>query len=143
MIGEEHEASPSVEQMAKLAHERLGTMSDLQNARGLDAAMSGLAQIKAGKGKRFGAAWLVRASFMGALGVALWLGGSALLREKPLTYSIQHGEIQAGGVLPRRCRGPQANRPILRRHTHRAQAGLPRTGGNRRGARCPAHARRR
>ena len=85
--------------MAKLAHERLGTMSDLQNARGLDAAMSGLAQIKAGKGKRFGAAWLVRASFMGALGVALWLGGSALLREKPLTYSIQHGEIQAGGYF--------------------------------------------
>jgi ferric-dicitrate binding protein FerR (iron transport regulator)/TolA-binding protein len=111
MIGEEHEAAPSVERMAKLAHERLGAMSDLQNARGLDTAMTGLAQLNVGKGKRFGGTrWLVRATAVGALGVALWFGGSALLREEPLTYSIQHGEIQAGGYFHA---GAEERRPLV------------------------------
>lgn len=100
MMGEEHDATSSVARMAKLAHERLGTMSDVQHARGLGDAMTSLAQINASKGKRFrGAVWLVRATAIGAFGLALWFGGSSLLRDRPLTYSIRHGEIQPGGYF--------------------------------------------
>jgi ferric-dicitrate binding protein FerR (iron transport regulator)/TolA-binding protein len=109
MMDEEQDAAPSVARMAKLAHERLGAMSDVQNARGLDGAMMALAQINAGKGKRFaGAGWPVWAAAVSAFGFALWFGGSALLRDKPLTYSIRGGEIQAGGYFraSARDRGP-------------------------------------
>jgi len=91
---------PSVAKLAELARGQLGEMSDLQKARGLHGVVTNLGQVHLHSSRvhrrRF---WLATAGAVTALGVVAWLFGPALVANKPLTYAMTQGEIQAGGYF--------------------------------------------
>jgi len=91
---------PAVETLAELARCRLGEMSDMQKARGLQRMVANLHQagdraIQVRKQRIvFAAAGAVMALGLFALVVGpRWLGG------KPLAYAVSQGQIQAGGYF--------------------------------------------
>jgi ferric-dicitrate binding protein FerR (iron transport regulator)/TolA-binding protein len=102
----------SVAQLAELAHDHLGKMSDVQEARGLHDAVASFArlgQMTAGKGRSSRRFWLATAGATAALATLAVLVGPSLVRKKPLTFAMTAGEIQAGGYF----RAGIASQPTL------------------------------
>jgi len=98
-LDQETGATPdaSVAKLAELAHDHLGQMSDVQEARGLHGVLASFGRTHPGKG-RF---WLrlAAAGSVAALAVLAVLVGPALLRKRPLTFAMTAGEIEAGGYF--------------------------------------------
>jgi TolA-binding protein len=95
--------------LAGLAHDRLGEMSDVQDARGLAGLTARFAQPPRQTGWRLSRRSMLLAGAVAAASVVAALGPS-LLRKSPLTYVMRGGEIQAGGYFRI---GEQAQ-PIIR-----------------------------
>jgi TolA-binding protein len=89
---------PSVAKLAALAHQRLGVMSDVQEARGLHGVQASFRRAMGAppRSRRF--VW-VGATAVCALLLAGLTIGHALLRQRPLTFSVIDGEIQTGGYF--------------------------------------------
>lgn len=84
--------------LAELAGSRLGEMSDVQQARGMRNVMTSFATVRVGERRWF--SW--RLAAMGAAAVLLLAGallGPRLVRRTPLTFTLDQGEIQAGGYF--------------------------------------------
>jgi len=102
--------NPSVERMAEFAHNQLGEMSDLQNARGLNGVLAGLAHLRGDSSRLpLRRRWLFVAGTAVALGVAALVILPKLAGQKPLTFAMSQGEIQDGGYF----RVAAAARPTL------------------------------
>ena len=82
--------------LAGLANDRLGEMSDVQEARGLGGVLANLGRIRQSGGWRL-PRLLIGAAALAAL--VLVTAGLALLKKQPLTYMMSDGEIQAGGYF--------------------------------------------
>jgi len=85
--------------LADLAHDRLGEMSDVQDARGLAAVTAKLGELDREPRRRFQRSSLVLACTAAVLLLALAGIGRSLLRKSPLTYVVQGAEIQSGGYF--------------------------------------------
>lgn len=89
-----------VGKLAELAYQRLGEMSDVQEARGLGNVLANLAELtQLGQRRRW--RFFRPVALVGAVAalvlVAVGLGSS--WRGRPLTYTMSDGEIQAGGYF--------------------------------------------
>ena len=102
MLDDESRATPDgpVAKLANLARNRLGRMSDVQEARGLRGVVASFAQARGGASRHFSRGfWLVSAGAVAALVLVAWLAWPSLLGNKPLTYAMTQGEMQAGGYF--------------------------------------------
>jgi TolA-binding protein len=102
MLDDSSRAAPdgSVAKLAELARNRLGLMSDVQEARGLHGVVARFARARDGASRHISRGfWLVSTGAATALVLVAWLVGPSLLGKKPLTYAMTQGEMQAGGYF--------------------------------------------
>jgi TolA-binding protein len=91
---------PRLARLAELAHQRLGEMSDVQDARGAAEVVAKLGQISRRPSPRLPRPMaLVGMAAVAAVILAALVLGPSLWRKRPLTYVMSDGEIQAGGYF--------------------------------------------
>ena len=101
----------AVAKLAALAHDRLGEMSDVQQARGLQDVVATYEYTRGGPRRRLSPrTWLVGAGAAAALCLLVRFAGSSWLGPGPLTYALTQGELQAGGYF----RAGTKSQPTLR-----------------------------